>query len=277
MHEPEIPESSGVKNVTKTVLKSKYVQTNKSPPKIIKQVQFVGGGELKLNSKIDEIETSLVKPVDQLPAKVGSCKAFNKKRSCFTCHKKGHVASVFPQRKGKTSYQSIRKANSPEKSSISHIDKIADNRDRTGLGYHDKSIFQRSQPRFYPHNNQSRSKSPSLSGTSGSSTGSNQQRYFTPHRSNTPSRTNTPRRNHTPKRFTHRYPNTQKGVDTNVTKVVSAKFSDINSPTVGSKVLQNLGSTSQKPASSDGYLWEFSFVDEKGRLKTVMAWVPNEN
>ena len=34
---------------------------------------------------------------------------------------------------------------------------------------------------------------------------------------------------------------------------------------------------SKIPQRNDGYLREFTFVDENGRPKTVMAWVPHDN
>ncbi len=143
------------------------------------------------------------------------------------------------------------------------------------MGYQNEPRFQKSQPRFCPSNYKVRSNSPSLASTSGSSIGTSQQRSNTPRQTNTPKRTITPVRHQTPNRFKHRYPNSLKGVDTNVSNIVPAKFTENISRSI--KGSTKLRIDFPKPSSNDGYLREFSFINEKVILKTVMAWVPNEN
>ena len=222
---PDTIVSKGVNSEMKTVLKIKSILTDSPPPKIVKTVQFQEGEKLKIDSQLNEIKTSSDAPIDKIPAKVGSSKSFSK-RSCFTCHQKGHVASVCPNKKGKTSNQSSRKDDLPEQPRAFTPEHIIVNKDRTGLGYQIEPRFQKSQPRFCPSNYKVRSNSPSLASTSGSSIGTSQQRSNTPRQTNTPKRTITPVRHQTPNRFKHRYPNSLNSVDTNVSNLVPAKFTD---------------------------------------------------
>ena len=260
---PEVTDRTGSVSITNS--------QNISPSKTLKKVQFVEEKNSKLKNKVveDERSESHASNFDSSDKSNAKDIPTKKQLSCFICREKGHVASICPNKKDKATSKSSRKGSSPQKlhrtnqpsppkpsvsSSTSVPTTSIGNQGKTGLGYSEKTQFSRTQPRSYP-----RSTTPNRSFTPN-------RPQTTYQRSQTPSRTSTPNRSTSTNKFSDYRPS----YNTNYQRPLNQRVTDSSTP----KSTVN----SQKPKTpSDGYLREFKFVDENGRPKTVMAWVPHDN
>ncbi|MFS7968991.1 putative transcription factor interactor and regulator CCHC(Zn) family [Helianthus anomalus] len=182
--------------------KRKHLKKQNSPPKsknqtFVKKINFVQGSDMKNETAVIEkesnvefaknknIEKSEIKQTEQNSSKASSpsdkgstsetpAKKSLKRRSCFKCHTKGHVASCCPNKKseaqmsdkqrGKLPEKSIdseeKGSNSPKKSAPKQPQNVAVGVDKAGTGTPQVPRFQINQQRFQPRSPPSRYQRP---------------------------------------------------------------------------------------------------------------------
>ncbi|KAJ0587956.1 putative transcription factor interactor and regulator CCHC(Zn) family [Helianthus annuus] len=293
-----------------------------SPPKsknqtFVKKINFVQGSDMKNETAVIEkesnvefaknksIEKSEIKQTEQNSSKGSSpsdkgstsetpAKKSLKRRSCFRCHTKGHVASCCPNKKSEAQLSDKQRgklpqksgdseekgSNSPKKSAPKQPQNVAVGVDKAGTGTPQVPRFQRNQQRFQPRSppgryQRPRSSSPRMNNFNGSTNNFRSQGQYQNRYQNNGGRTfyNNGFRNY----------NNQASWKNN-SRFQNQNFQRSNCPNVyrnpqdqrpsGNQNQIPTGLRSKTPIRSNGYWMDVPVVGEFGRPKTIKAWVP---
>ncbi|KAJ0556863.1 putative transcription factor interactor and regulator CCHC(Zn) family [Helianthus annuus] len=146
-------QGSDMKNETAVIEKESNVEFAKNKNKEKSEIEQTEQNSSKASSPSDKGSTS------ETPAKKSL-----KRRSCFRCHVKGHVASCCPNKKSEAQMSDKQRgklpeksddseekcSNSPKKSDPKQPQNVAVGVDKAGTGTPQVPRFQRNQPRFQP-------------------------------------------------------------------------------------------------------------------------------
>ncbi|KAJ0466681.1 putative RNA-directed DNA polymerase [Helianthus annuus] len=296
-------------NNSKPVLKKKNTPSKNNNQTFVKKVNFVQGSDMKTETAVIEeesnvefaknknIEKSEIKQTDQNPSKASSSEPESsskasgekslKRRSCFKCHTKGHVASCCPNKKveaqlsekqrGKSQEKNgdkkERESNSPKKSAPKQQQGVASGVDKAEKGTPQVPRFQRNQPRFQPESTSGRyerprSSSPRMNNQNSNnfrSQGQYQNRYH-----NNGGRTfyNNGFRNYNNQASWNQNSSIQRSHSPN-----TYRNPQDQRPYGNPAPFPSTGPRSKTPVRSDGHWMDVPVVDESGRPKTIKAWL----
>ncbi|KAJ0938205.1 putative transcription factor interactor and regulator CCHC(Zn) family [Helianthus annuus] len=295
-----------------------FLKKKNSPPKsknqtFVKKINFVQGSDMKNETAVIEKESNVefaknknkekseIKQTEQNSSKAsppsdkGStsetpAKKSLKRRSCFRCHVKGHVASCCPNKKSeaqmtkkqrgklpvKSGDSEEKGSNSPMKSAPKQPENVAVGVDKAETGTPQVPRFQRNQQRFQPRSppgryQRPRSSSPRMNNYNSNnfrSQGQYQNRY----------------QNNGGRNF---YNNGFRNYNNNASWNQNQNFQRSNCPNVyrnpqdqrpsGNQNQIPTGLRSKTPVRSNGYWMDVPVVGEFGRPKSIKAWVPQSN
>ncbi|MFS7932480.1 putative transcription factor interactor and regulator CCHC(Zn) family [Helianthus anomalus] len=308
------------KNNNRQHLKKQNSQPKSKNQTFVKKINFVQGSDMKNEIAVIEKESNVefaknknkeqseIKQNEQNSSKASSpsdkgstsetpAKKSLKRRSCFRCHIKGHVASCCPNKKSearmsdkqrgklpeKVGESEEKGSNSPKKSAPKQPQNVAVGVDKAEKGTPQVPRFQRNQQRFQPRSppgryQRPRSSSPRMNNFNGNtsnfrSQGQYQNRY----------------QNNGGRNF---YNNGFRNYNNNASWNQNSRFQNqnfqrSNSPNVyrnpqdqrpsGNQNQIPTGLRSKTPIRSNGYWMDVTVVGEFGRPKTIKAWVPQSN
>ncbi|KAJ0480361.1 putative transcription factor interactor and regulator CCHC(Zn) family [Helianthus annuus] len=233
-------------------------------------------GKQKVDEVMDGNQVGSSNNVKSESSSKTSNKKFSKKRSCFKCHTKGHVASCCPNKKNEAQVSEEKGSNSPKKSAPKQPQNVAVGVDKAEKGTPQVPRFQRNQQRFQPRSPSSRYQRPRSSSPKMNNFNSNNFRGQSQYQNRY--------QNNGGRNF---YNNGFRNYNYNASWNQNQNFQRSNCPNVyrnpqdqrpsGNQNQIPTGLRSKTPVRSNGYWMDVPVVGEFGRPKTIKAWVPQSN